>query len=59
MVIALTPPFGGLHAGHLNAGLLALVPNLVVVAVGAAIERWRRVAARSTDVPAERVTVHR
>jgi solute:Na+ symporter, SSS family len=38
-VIALTPPFGYPHVGHVNAGLLALGPNLLVVAVGVLVKR--------------------
>jgi solute:Na+ symporter, SSS family len=33
--------FTDVYAGHINAGLIGLVPNAVVVAVGAAIERGR------------------
>lgn len=42
-VVALTPPFGHLHVGgHVNAGLLGLVPNVVVLLIGWAVERmWR------------------
>ena len=60
-VIALTPPFGHLHVGHVNAGLVALVPNLVVVAAGAAIEWWRsqRVPHARPDVTVEHAEAHR
>jgi SSS family solute:Na+ symporter len=37
VVIWLT--FGHAYSGHINVGLIALVPNLVVIAIGAAIER--------------------
>jgi len=37
LVILLT--FGGVYSGHINVGLIALVPNLLVIALGAAIER--------------------
>ncbi len=33
--------FGNVYAGHVNVGLIALVPNLVVVAVGALVSRPR------------------
>jgi SSS family solute:Na+ symporter len=38
-VILLTPPFGPVHAGNVNAGLVGLGPNLAVLVVGAAIEQ--------------------
>jgi SSS family solute:Na+ symporter len=31
--------FSDAYQGHVNVGLIALVPNVVVVAVGAALER--------------------
>ncbi len=37
VVIWLT--FGGIDPGHINVGLIALVPNLVVIGLGAALER--------------------
>ncbi|HEY6934935.1 MAG TPA: sodium:solute symporter family protein [Marmoricola sp.] len=37
VVIWLT--FSGVYAGHVNVGLIGLVPNIVVVALGAALER--------------------
>jgi len=37
VVIWLT--FGHAYSGHVNVGLLALVPNLVVLSVGAGLER--------------------
>jgi SSS family solute:Na+ symporter len=40
VVILLT--FSDVYSGHVNAGLVALVPNVVVVALGAAIERTRQ-----------------
>ena len=40
VVIWLT--FGDVYSGHINVGLIALVPNLVVVAVGALLSRTRR-----------------
>ncbi|TCO62008.1 sodium:solute symporter family protein [Actinocrispum wychmicini] len=58
-VIVLTPPFGSLHVGHVNAGLLALGPNVLVVAAGALIER-RRATQRVTasDANTESAAVH-
>lgn len=53
MVVLLTPPFGDLHVGHVNAGLVALVPNIAVLAVGAVLERLR--ARRSGRAAPERM----
>ena len=51
IVIWLT--FGNAYAGHVNVGLIALVPNLLVVAAGALIEsRVRPGARRREPVPA-------
>jgi solute:Na+ symporter, SSS family len=40
IVIVLT--FSGLYSGNINVGLVALVPNIVVVALGAVLERGMR-----------------
>jgi solute:Na+ symporter, SSS family len=33
--------FGDVYSGHVNVGLIALVPNLVIVAVGVLVQRGR------------------
>jgi SSS family solute:Na+ symporter len=38
-VVVIWLTFSDVYAGHINVGLIALVPNLLVVAVGAALER--------------------
>ncbi len=48
VVIWLT--FGHAYSGHINVGLIALVPNLLVIAIGSAMERARGVdPARRTE----------
>ena len=48
VVIWLT--FGDAYAGHINVGLIALVPNLLVIGVGATIERARGVDPAQSEV---------
>src|SRR5207237_706595 len=38
IVIWLT--FSHAYSGHVNIGIIALIPNLVIVGVGALVERW-------------------
>jgi SSS family solute:Na+ symporter len=48
VVIWLT--FGGVYGGHINVGLIALVPNLLVVGVGALLQRASGTAAAPAAV---------
>jgi SSS family solute:Na+ symporter len=47
--------FGDAYSGHVNVGLIGLVPNIAVVAIGAAVERavTPRPAATTADVRTE------
>ena len=58
VVIWLT--FGGAYSGHINVGLIALIPNLLVIAIGAAMERARGIdPARGQVVEADNARVAR